>query len=207
KNTELYNGLIDAWSMRNFVSFKESSHDHFFNAFAKYSVVSKAYFPEMLAEVIDRAGQQNESYLELMLSPEQAADLGNSVGWDDDFARLREKLLAAGLDKLADKSITDVEMYDAKAHELLACDTANAAAGCRVKVRYLLQVLREKQPVEVFAQFLTVFETANRDHNKHIVGINLVQPEDGYLSMRDYKLQMQMVGFLRSQYPAVHVSL
>ncbi len=207
KSAELYNGIIDAWSMRNWTSMKDSSHDHFFNAFGKYSAISSMHFADMLAEVVDRAGQQNESYLELMTTPQLAADLGNSVGWDNDFARLRKKLLAAGIVNLAEKSMEGMQMYEAKARQILACDTASASKGCQVKVRYLFQVLREKQPVEVFAQLLTAFETVSRDHNKQFVGINLVQPEDGYLSMRDYKLQMQMVGFLRKLYPNVHVSL
>jgi adenosine deaminase len=39
------------------------------------------------------------------------------------------------------------------------------------------------------------------------VGINFVQPEDGYISMRDYTLQMKMIGYLHSIYPNVHISL
>jgi len=39
------------------------------------------------------------------------------------------------------------------------------------------------------------------------VGINFVQPEDGLISMRDYTLQMKMVGYLHSVYPNVHISL
>ena len=38
------------------------------------------------------------------------------------------------------------------------------------------------------------------------VGINFVQPEDGFISMRDYTLQMKMVGYLHSVYPGVHIS-
>ena len=32
-------------------------------------------------------------------------------------------------------------------------------------------------------------------------------PEDGYISMNDYALQMRMVGFLHDLYPKIHVSL
>jgi adenosine deaminase len=39
------------------------------------------------------------------------------------------------------------------------------------------------------------------------VGINFVMPEDGYISMRDYTLQMQMLDYLHSVYPEVHISL
>lgn len=62
------------------------------------------------------------------------------------------------------------------------------------KLRYLYQVLREQPLTQVFAQLLTGFELAHRD--PRVVGINLVQAEDGKLSMRDYSLQMNMIGFL-----------
>jgi adenosine deaminase len=57
----------------------------------------------------------------------------------------------------------------------------------------------------VFAQLLAGFEAAKKD--KRVVGLNMVQAEDGLISMRDYKLQMQMVGFLHQLYPDVHISL
>ncbi len=39
------------------------------------------------------------------------------------------------------------------------------------------------------------------------VAVNLVQPEDWDSSLRDYSLQMRMVGYLRTQYPKAHVTL
>ena len=32
-------------------------------------------------------------------------------------------------------------------------------------------------------------------------------PEDGYISMRDYALQMKMLDYLHGQYPKVHITL
>ena len=39
------------------------------------------------------------------------------------------------------------------------------------------------------------------------MGINFVRPEDDYVAMRDYTLQMKMIGYLHSVYPNVHISL
>ena len=58
-------------------------------------------------------------------------------------------------------------------------------------VRYIYEALREQPPAQVFAQLLAGFELASKD--PRFVGINLVQPEDGYISMRDYHLQMKMI--------------
>jgi adenosine deaminase len=39
------------------------------------------------------------------------------------------------------------------------------------------------------------------------VGINLVQPEDDNVALRDYRLQMRMLGYLRGVYPTGHITL
>jgi len=44
-------------------------------------------------------------------------------------------------------------------------------------------------------------------HDHTWVGINFVMPEDGYVSMRDYTLQMNMLDYLHSIYPRVPISL
>jgi adenosine deaminase len=74
-----------------------------------------------------------------------------------------------------------------------------------VKIRYLCQVLRGFPKQQVFAQTILCFELASAD--SRFVGINFVMPEDGYLSMADYALQMRMVGFLHGLYRKVHISL
>jgi adenosine deaminase len=62
----------------------------------------------------------------------------------------------------------------------------------------------------VFAQTLLGFETIQKSLDTGadgFVGINFVQPEDGFVSMRDYTLQMRMLEYLHSVYPKVHISL
>ena len=44
-------------------------------------------------------------------------------------------------------------------------------------------------------------------HEPGFVGINFVMPEDGFVSMRDYTLHMQMLDYLHSLYPRVPISL
>jgi adenosine deaminase len=94
--------------------------------------------------------------------------------------------------------------------EIEHCGTPQAAPVCRVEVRYLYQVLRGFAPEQVFAQTLLAFETVQQSMDAHepgFVGINFVMPEDGFLSMRDYTLQMKMLDYLHSVYPKVHISL
>src|SRR6185295_3242059 len=45
------------------------------------------------------------------------------------------------------------------------------------------------------------------DPNSKVVGLNLVQGEDGLASMQNFSTQMQMLNFLRPLYPQAHLTL
>src|ERR1700761_4251329 len=98
----------------------------------------------------------------------------------------------------------------ASRRELEHCGTPQALPACNVEVRYIYQVLRGFAAEQVFAQTLLGFETVQATINAGepgFIGINFVQPEDGFISMRDYALQMKMIEYLHSIYPTVHISL
>src|SRR5436190_834190 len=208
KHQELYDALVDAFSMRGFVpSPGVTGHDHFFDTFAKFGGTDHRHVGEWIDEVATRAAAQNEQYLELMHTPDfsHTAAIAKEIGWREDFGSLREALLARGLrDDLAvaKTAVDQAEELRAKREH---CGQADAAAACGVQIRYLCQVLRGFPKEQVFAQTLLCFETAAAD--ARFVGVNLVMPEDGYTAMNDYALHMCMVGFLRRLYPKIHVSL
>lgn len=207
KDIEFYDGLIDAWSMHHFIRGEESGHDHFFHTFSKFGAISHQHIGEILAEITDRAANQNELYIETLLTPDGNASgrLGSKLGYDADFARMRDKLLAHDFDRIVASMTTYLDHAEAKMRSVLGCGTANAKAGCNLTLRYQYQVHREQAPEMVFAQLLAGFEASGKD--KRIVGVNMVMPEDGPISMLDYKLHMQMIGFLHKLYPNVHISL
>src|SRR4029079_2280023 len=62
----LYNQIVAAWSMRDFVPGAESGHDHFFASFDKFAATRSARKGDALAEVASRAAGQSEHYLELL---------------------------------------------------------------------------------------------------------------------------------------------
>jgi hypothetical protein len=203
----LYNALIDAWSMRNWERGHESGHDHFFSTFDKFRLATVNHVGDAIAEAVQRAAEDHLQYVELMQTADdmQSAELGAKLGWTQDFAAAREKLLSGGL---ADVIVSTRKQFDgneAKVHSLLRCGTAAAAPGCGVTVRYLYQVLRGLPPESVFAQMLTGFELASTD--SRFVGLNLVMPEDSYVPMHDFDLHMRMLDYLHGVYPKVHISL
>ena len=207
-NQALYDKLIDAFSMRGFVPSEGwTGHDQFFSTFDHFGGTSKKHTGEWIDEVATRAAAQNEQYLELMETPPfgHAAVIASQIGWDANLAEFRQKLLAADVDQ---------EVQDAKEHiqsaldlrnKLEHCDTPEATPACKVQVRFIYQILRGFPKEQVFAQTLLGFEAISKI--PEFVGINFVQPEDGYISMKDYTLQMKMLDYLHSVYPNVHITL
>jgi adenosine deaminase len=202
----LRNKLIDSFSMRNFVPGAESAHDHFFATFGKFGPIKREHHGEFIAEIVRRAAEQNESYLELMaINGTQANAIASSIGTLDGFEVARQKLEAAGLPKVVDAMRARINESDEGRKKALGCDANPVTAPCQVVVRYILEVLRESTKEQVFAQVLAGFTLASID--PRVVGVNFVQPEDGVISMRDYHLQMQIVGYAKSIFPQVHLTL
>ena len=208
KDQDLYDALVDAFSMRGFVpSPGVTGHDHFFDTFSKFGGTDHRHVGEWIDEVATRAAAQNEQYLEVMHTPDfrHTAAIAKEIGWREDFAQFRDALFARGLRD--DVAVAKTGLDDAEALRVNRehCGQADAAAGCSVQVRYICQVLRGFPKEQVFAQTLLCFETASAD--ARFVGINLVMPEDGFTAMNDYALHMRIVGFLHGLYPKIHVSL
>jgi hypothetical protein len=205
QNSTLYSQAIDAMSMRNW-DRTLSGHDHFFAAFGKFGPAS-GKTGDMLAEVSVRAAAEHVSYLELMLTPDGgiAALKGNAAGWEPDFARMRETLLAASFGDVVTTATRTLDEAEARRRDLLKCATPQADRGCGVTLRYISQVARASAPQVVFAQMLAGFEIATRE--PRVVALNLVQPEDALVAVRDFSLHMRMLDYLHQQYPRVAITL
>ena len=209
----LYDRLVDSFSMRSYVPQPEfSGHDQFFATFGRFHGTSSKHIGEWVDEVASRAAAQNQQYLELMETPpfSHAAAIASQNPLNMDFAAYRHTLLSL---MIADEIFADREHVHAAEqlrHDIEHCGTPQATPACNVTVRYLYQVLRGYSPEQVFAQTLLGFETVQASVNAHDntwVGINFVMPEDGFISMRDYTLQMRMLDYFHSVYPKVHISL
>ena len=206
QDAALYNATIDAWSMRNWEAGR-NGHDHFFATFAKFSRANTNHAGDMLAEVVARAAAEQVSYLELMVTPDGgvASRLGREAGWLPDFAQMRTRLLAAQFGEVITQTRQRLDAAEARKNGVLKCGTPTADPGCLVTVRYISEVARARPAEQVFAQILAGFELATAE--PRIVGINLVQPEDDPVAVRDFSLQLSMIDFLHGLYPAVRIAL
>jgi hypothetical protein len=204
RDPALFSAAIDAWSMRDWPADR-SGHDHFFASFLKFNAAT-VRFGDMLAELSTRAASEHLSYIETMVTPDGgvASRLGREAGWTPDLAQMRSRLLA-GFDEVRKRARERLDAAEARRNELQKCGGAEADPGCRVAVRYLSQVLRAGPPEQVFAQMLAGFELAMAD--PRIVGINMVQPEDDPVAVREFARQMSMIDFLHQQYPSVRIAL
>lgn len=207
-NQKLYDALVDSFSMRSFVpSAGTSGHDQFFATFGRFNGIRKTHHGEWLDEIATRAAAQNEQYLEIMHTPDfsVALRLAAQQHWAGDPAAMREALLKSGLRDNIALDRAEIDAMEHRRNDIERCGTPQAAPACAVKIRFLYQVLRAFAPKQVFAQTLLGFELAGTD--PRIVGINFVQPEDANMAMSQYRTQMDMLHYLRAQYPNVHLSL
>ena len=125
--------LIDAISMRFFEPRAESGHDHFFNAFGKFTMATWAHGPQIVADAVRQAAEDRVEYLELMTTfgagPAWKA-LTNGITYDADFDKLRAALTANGrFAKAVDEAEAELQSTESKRNADMHCDRQGAASG------------------------------------------------------------------------------
>ena len=207
-NGVLYRQMIDSLSMRNWQLSGQSGHDHFFDSFGKFGAVSGTQTGAMIAEAAARAARGRVKYLELMFTTDGGASsrIGNQVGWDGNPETTLTKLKNAGISDSLVQSKNNLQNAEQEKDKLLQCGTPQADPGCTVTIRYIYSVSRSAALGPVYAQIVAGFMLASAPDSK-VVGLNLVQAEDGLSSMQNFTTQMKMIDFLHQQYPTAHISL
>jgi hypothetical protein len=200
-----FDAIVRAWSMKDFQSGAETGHDHFFSAFARFSLVSHEARREaaMLAEAIRRAGDDTAIYLEVLVTVTRSPikEIAQSAGALDpsDLAGFERTLHAdprwASLIASAREHLVEL---DQRARAVLRCGASDAAPACGVTVRYLAQVGRNAAPGLIFAELLAAFELGMTE--PRLVGVDLVSPEDHPIALSNYDLHMALVGALSDQF-------
>ena len=205
----LYNGIIDAFSMRDYMPTPNdaSGHDHFFSSFEKFDPAGKSHAGEMLAEAANRAAGDHVLYLELMHYPlvRESAGLGLAHPWHgEDFAHDFDEIRSF-IPALVKEARLRTDLAETRMRSVLHCGTAQAEPGCSVKIRYLTQLIRTLPPQAVFAQMAYSYALVQAD--PRFLGINIVAPEDNPVALRDYSLHMRAFRYFSSIYPTVPLTL
>lgn len=201
---DLYADTVRAWSMKDFNYKKGSGHDHFFNTFTKFYPFVTLNQPSLIADTLNRAIAQNESYIELMITPDlnQASKFSTLVdtrqSLEHNYRHLMKNTEFKDHINYAVNRLYDI---DNKAQAL----TISKQTPCHTVLKYQYYILRDQPMDAMIAQAVAAFETTNR--STKLVGVNFVQAEDAYRPLKFYKEQMKVFAFLHAKYPKVNISL
>lgn len=204
-DTGLHQKMLDALSMRQFRAVNESGHDHFFATFGRFGAVLRRRTPEMLTEVVARFARENVDYVESLFGQDLGAAraLGRALEPGTSLERMR-MLLLERTPAVVNRARATVDEAEAHLRTSLGCGSASAKPGCDSTIRYLFETHRAFPREQLFAELVVGFELAKAD--KRFVGLNVVQPEDGYASMTGFDELMRMFAYLRPLYPGVRIS-
>jgi hypothetical protein len=210
----IYMECIDHWSARNFeyVQRGVAPDEFFFGSFGVFGTASdgsdlKEYQTTLLEELRARAEAENVLYLEIMLTGPRLSALSLND------AALNERLKSAIADK--DEAAFEellAEIYqawegdsvvqrDAVYYAQFVADVHEAASHTAPGVvsRYQGYANSHSEPLRVFAQLYLSFKACQT--SDLLVGVNILQAENGENSLRDYWGHMGMFAFLKERIP------
>ncbi|WP_125719779.1 amidohydrolase family protein [Flavobacterium ustbae] len=204
--------IMQTWSIKDY-NGSVPSDDLFFDSFMKFEPTIAGHFAEGMLELKKRAIAENVSYIETQLSTipcdmnvSDLADfntkLREAANQKDEktVLKLLDELYKALQKKEARKYADDFNNnFLAKLHKDLKIDDE------KFTMRYQNFVLRFMEPVDLFKNLTIAFISSSE--SKLTAGINIVSPEHGENSMKDYWLHMVMFKYCHTKFPAVKYTL
>lgn len=205
--------IMQKWSVKDYNNVDYPSDKLFFESFDKFWPAADGHYEQGLLELKNRAVKENLSYIETQITPVifemKSEDLNKynlrlhqlALAKDEKaimlvFDTLYNAFLQRGAKEDAGKFNTD---FIEKLHYSLKIDDDHFT------MRYQNFVLRFMEPVDLFKNLTVSFISA--DSSPLIAGVNIVSPEDGEVSMKDYGLHMLMFKYCHSRYPNVKYTL
>jgi len=204
--------LMQKWSVKDYNGVSYPSDKQFFETFPAFGVAADETVKVGLVELKQRALSENVSYLETMFisvpctvvfSNEDALNAklrSYSINKDEasaiSFLDSLYTMLNAGVKKCGvDFAKNTVENL----HNGLKMDDE------KFTIRYQTYVNRSREPIFLFKDILAAFFAAQE--SDLIVGVNIVAPEDGEVSMKDYWLHMVMFKYCGTRFKNVAYSM
>ncbi|KQX15519.1 adenosine deaminase [Flavobacterium sp. Root420] len=205
--------VMQTWSAKDYNGVSVPSDDLFFDSFQKFEPTIKGHFAEGMLELKKRAIAENVSYIETQLST-IPCDM-NVSDLTDFNSKLREASAQKDektIMKLLDELYKEIQQKDAKKYATDFNTNFIAKLHKDLKIeddkftmRYQNFVLRFMDPVDLFKNLTIAFISAN--DSKLVAGVNIVSPEHGENSMKDYWLHMVMFKYCHSKFPDVKYTL
>jgi adenosine deaminase/adenosine deaminase CECR1 len=205
--------IMEKWSVKDYNNVDYPSDKLFFESFDKFSPAIVGHFGEGLLELKNRAIKENISYIETQLSTIPCAiNLDSLTDYNQKLRQLAVNKDEDGIKQLLDSIYATLIQegapayaedfntnFVAKFHNDLKIDDTSFT------MRYQNFVLRFMEPVDLFKNLVVAFISA--DSSPLMAGVNIVSPEDGETSMKDYWLQMVMFNYCHDRYPTVKYAM
>ncbi|MCL2261173.1 MAG: hypothetical protein FWC15_07460 [Fibromonadales bacterium] len=209
---------IDSWSIRNFNACRQTlpPDEFFFATFGIFGAAIGGNLAELLIELRLRAELENVQYLEIMAaSPKAYQNLLNDYKQQNDsLIDLIKKRDSLGIMNVLSNLFSEFEKSDSLKKSISTyvnfinnIDSISRDSAKSVISYYQAYAGRNnKNPVIVFAQAYIGFKSS-ADSSSKLVGVNIIQPENGDYALRDYWGHMQMFGYLKDKIPGVKTSM
>lgn len=206
-DTVLYRRLLTLWSDKDY-----QNHYHlqlppdasFFNTFGYFSPVSRRFNTGLMI-LKERAVKENVCYIETMLK---------SVGYSypdasfDERTRqpVSDKDIFLVFDDLSSKMDADGAFTKTVSGFIRIVEEAHRGIDDdRFMMRYQTYASRNSEPSIVFSGLYAAFKAV--EQSDLLVGVNIVGPENGVVSLADYNLHMKMFAYLKDRFPGVNRAL
>jgi adenosine deaminase/adenosine deaminase CECR1 len=214
KNSDLYRNVLNTWSDMDFYNHYHQQNQpdqHFFNTFSYFGSISNAYYQNGLKELKNRAKKENVQYIETMLmSP--AVQFNSKPSVVASLLTIEQKKDSIALIRLLDslsKAVSLSTNYNTTINSYLDSLRSyhKSIDDEYFTMRFQTYISRNVVPDAAFAKLYGCFDAVTRDKSSLLVGVNIVSPENGIISMRDYWLHMQMFAYLKRHFPNVKTAM
>lgn len=220
KDTTLYRKLLTLWSDKDFYNHSHQQpppDSNFFNTFGYFSPVSgTATMEQGLALLKQRAIKENVQYIETMLKT-----VGYKVSDNNFDSKVRNIVKTMASDPQAMEQALYKEFVN-----FIGLQINNGKRFKRAVRKYIRMVKKLDEEVNTSPDFHIAFQTyatrlgspanvftklyagfAAADFSSHIVGVNIVGPENSIVAIRDYTLHMYMFKYMKELFTNVKTSM
>lgn len=211
QDNDFYRELLKRWSDIDYANHYHEQRppdQQFFDTFSYFGPVSSKEYHEGLMWIKRTAMNENVQYIETMLTS------GPSLAVSAQMNAMVDVLTSASNDNDVDRVLSEYSKTienDASVNATIKnyVQMINAVADgindADFTIRFQSYVTRGNEPSRVFASLFSCFSAAMR--SDLIIGVNIVGPENGIVSMRDYTLHMKMFRFLKQRFSSVKLAM
>ncbi|MBI1837699.1 MAG: adenosine deaminase [Flavobacteriia bacterium] len=212
QNNILYRQLLSLWSdldYHNHFHNELAPDQNFFNTFGYFSTASSSNIKKGLIKIKERAVKENVQYIETMLTIVNTSSV-KILNKETIISQLRSAKSQDEVDRILseiDQNYLAQENFQKsiKAYVAMVDSLHQGLDDSNFTIRFQTYCARVLDPLTVYTQLLSGFMVSSV--SPLVVGVNIVAPENNYVSLQDYALHMKMFNYLNRKFPTVNRAL